>query len=276
MFPVGTALWVVMAALGCGETPTRAAEPIRYESEHFVVLDYAGIAPSLADSFARRLESDYERVATFLPNLDPPASIVANVRPGWALPSMTIGAAELTQWTANLRFDYNVHLLIHILTGYANSQFLEEGLAVYGTEVLVAGSGTVEPYRGQVPHAWMALYAIHGSVIPFDVLYAAQTVSYEPTGSIVDASAWQFFVHAGSFTRWVFDEFPPDTWWRLYDGEPPESVLGLDLAETEAQWVAAARTLYPDPAPCREALGSVGVREGFWCSLAEGRVARAR
>ena len=96
-------------------------------------------------------------------------------------------------------------------------------------------------------------------------------MTYEPTGSAVDASAWQFFIHAGSFTRWVYDEFGAAAWWRLYDSEPPDSVLDLSAEGIDSAWIAEARRLYPDPVPCRIAVGLLGLREGFWCALTEGR-----
>jgi hypothetical protein len=259
-------------AIACGEPGTEPIPFVQYESQHFVLLDYAETPASLADSLLQRLEFDYTKVVEFLPTFEAPASIVANILPGWGLPFMTRGDGELNQWANNLVFDYNVHLLIHILTDYTKSEFFEEALAVYGTEVLVPDSRTVEPYRGQVPHAWMALFAEHQTVIPLATLYEAENVVYDPEGSYVDASAWAFFIHSGSFARWIFDEYGSETWWRLYDGEVLDSVLDLRTEDVERRWVATASGLYPNPLPCREALATGGYREEFWCALAEGEV----
>jgi len=260
-------------ALACTDPPSQVIEAARYESDHFVVLDYSRLLPSVGDSFIRRLEADYEAVVDFLPRFTGPASIVANIVPGIGVPSVSLDPPiVITQWGGNLAFDYNVHLLIHAFTRYQQSQFLEEGLAVYGTELLAPDAPAVEPYRGQVPHAWVSLFAGAGTLIPFDTLYRAAGVSYEPAGSFVDASAWQFFIMAGSFTRWVFDTYGGDTFWRLFDGEDPNSLFGFSSGSAGilARWVEDAEALYPRPLTCREALLDVGVREEFWCALAEG------
>lgn len=255
--------------LACGDS-TGPVEPNRYRSARFVVIDSARVAETTVDSFIARLESDFDLVAAFLPTFEPPDSIVAYIRPGRGLPYMRREAWELAQYAEQLAFDYNVHLLVHIFTGYVKSQFLEEGIAVYGTEVLVPESRTVEPYRGQVPHAWVSLFAEHGTLIPLEIVWPAENVRFQPGGSSADASAWQFFIEAGSFTRWVFDEYGAATWRSLYDGVSPGTVLGFDLPTLETQWVAAAGALYPDPLSCAEALGEVGERESYWCARAEG------
>jgi hypothetical protein len=258
----------------CGEdvvtTPTTPPATAQYSSAHFVVMDFVGLDTALVDSMLARLEADYLAVTTFLPGFPAPDTVTVRILPGWSLPSATLGEPEITQFVENLVLDYNVHLLVHLLTGYGSSEFLEEGLAVYATELLVPESRTVEPYRGQVPHAWMSLFGQHGTVISFDVVYSARNVRFEPSGSSADASAWQLYVQGGSFTRWVFEDYGRDVWFRLYNGEDPETLLTLSVPEIEASWLAAAQALYPNPLPCAEALGTVGTREEFWCALAEG------
>lgn len=256
-------------ALACGDA-TGPAEPNRYRSDHFAVVDSARLEPAAVDAFLAGLERDYGLVAGFLPAFEPPDSIVAYIRPGSGLPYMTIGIWELAQWAGRLAPDYNVHLLIHIFTGYEKSDFLEEGIAVYGTEVLVPESRTVDPYRAQAPHAWVSLFAQHETLIPLPTAWSTRDQFYDPRGSTADAAAWQFFIEAGSFTRWVIDEYGRATWDILFTGANPFALLGFDLATLETQWVAAAQSLHPDPSPCAEVVGEVGPREEFWCARAEG------
>jgi hypothetical protein len=259
------------AAAACSETVAPPAPSITYETEHFVILDDgSGLDSVTVVALAARLELELERVGQVLTGLTPPALITARVRPGFGLPYVTASDSSLTLWSDTLALDYLPHQLTHLYTRYARREFVEEGLAVYVSELLLPDVGTVHPYRGQPPHAWVSLFQIHGSLIALSPAYAATNLGYALEGSTFDASAWQLFIEGGSFVHWVVDTYGWPAWWEAYQTDDPATALGATGTELEDGWLAATRAQYPDPVPCEEALGAVGPREEFWCRRARG------
>lgn len=241
-----------------------------YESEHFRLVDNAGLDSAAIASVQARLELEYQRVAEALPTLAPPSLLTARILAGSGIPFITTSDRSLSQWGGSLALDYLPHQLTHLFTRYVRRPFLEEGLAVYVTELILPENRTVNPYRGQPPHAWVSLYQSFSSTISLFTAYRADNFSHSASGSSADASAWQVFVEAGSFTRWVVESRGWETWWTLYDLDDLGAALGAATSELETTWLAAATAQYPDPLPCETALGSVGPRETFWCARTRG------
>jgi hypothetical protein len=221
-------------------------------------------------SLQLRLETEYARVAQALPDFPAPDSLTFNILVGAGIPFVTLSERSLNQWAENLAPDYIPHQLTHLFTGYPRRAFLEEGLAVYVTEVLLPDSRTVNPYRGQPPHAWVALFDASGSLISLYTAFRASGFSYSYQGSSADASAWQVFLEAGSFTQWLIETYGWDKWLALYTVDDFGAALGASTVDLERGWLAAVHAQYPNPLSCEEALGTVGSREEFWCRRARG------
>ncbi len=149
---------------------------------------------------------------------------------------------------------------------------MEEGLAVYTTEQLLPGVDAVSPYFRQPPHAWVSLFQSNGTLIPLSTVWEASNFAWSYGGSTADASVWQVFVEAGSFTRWVFDAFGRETWLDLYDSANLVASLGQAVEALELEWADRAAALYPSPIGCEEALAPLTTRREFWCLLANGAV----
>jgi len=263
----------VFAALACGEEPsTTPTDSARYQSARFVLFDYSSAPASLIDSMLGRLEEDYDRVGTFLPNVEAPGTVVANILPGNGIPFVEPFDGTLNQFRNDLSFDYFVHQLTHLWTRYGRRPFLEEGLAVYATEQLLPGVEAASPFYRQPPHAWVSLFQANDALIALPVAWTAANFDWSYSGSTADASVWQVFVEAGSFTRWVFDAFGRETWRTLYDTENLSSTLGQVPEALEVEWTGAAVAAYPSPMPCEEALAPLTSRREFWCFLANGPV----
>jgi len=129
------------------------------------------------------------------------------------------------------------------------------------------------PYRGQPPHAWVSLFEANGSTIPLVTALGATNLGYDYLGSSVDASAWQLFLEAASFTRWVITRYGRDAWLEWYVSDDLEGTLAATFGDLEQDWLGTARVAYPAPLPCEEALetrGPLGTREEFWCARARG------
>lgn len=270
---VGVLAGAVLALAACGDPPVAPppVEEVVYETQHFVIRDGAGLAASTVDSLEARLELEYERVAAALPALTPPEQLTVRILAGGGIPFVTPGDGSLSQWAEGLSPDYFPHQLTHLFTGYLRGGFLEEGLAVYVTELLLPDSRTVNPYRGQAPHAWVALFEQFGSTISLFTAYRAAGFSYSFTGSSADASAWQVHVEGGSFVRWVVETYGWDEWWELYQLNDLGAALRASTSELEIAWLTAARAAFPEPLDCESALGAVGSREEFWCARTRGQ-----
>jgi hypothetical protein len=247
-----------------------------YETEHFLIIDFAQLDDPAIQVVQARLEMEFERVSQALPTFTPPAQLLARIVPGNGTPFVTPAESSLTLWGDSLTLDYLPHQLTHLFTRYVRRAFLEEGLAVYVTELLLPDLPTVHPYRGQTPHAWVSLFEDHGSTIPLLTAFGATNLGYNVNGSTFDASSWQIFVEGGSFTRWVVETHGWDAWWELFEVDDLAAALGTDPAELQSLWLAEARGRYPVPLACEEALGTVGVREEFWCARARGESVATR
>lgn len=262
-----------IAACG-GETTAPLPAPNVYNTARFRIVDSTDAPADLIDTIGVHLETVLDQVLAFLPEFSAPSDTVTFfLRPGKGLPYVTPAASQMVQWRDDLALEYLPHQFVHMVSGYQRSDFLEEGIAVYTTEVLEPDNTIVYPYRGQPPHAWVSLFESYQSTIPLSTAFSAVGLAFDYTGSSPDASAWQLFIEAGSFTKWVFDVYGRDVWFRLFDLQNLGVALGASTADIEAEWLAAARDQYPDPLPCEDALATRGPltdRELFWCARARG------
>lgn len=270
---------VVAALAACSSdlppAPEPEPEPLVYEVRGFRIVDATRAAPAaLVDSIASQLEAAVAGVAAFLPEFPAPAdTITFRLLEGGGIPFVSIDDLVISQWANDLALQYLPHQVTHLFTDYRRRSFIEEGIAVYVSEMLDPSSRTTNPYRGQPPHAWVSLYEQQGSTISLFTAFRASNLGYSYTGSSPDASAWQVFVEAASFTRWVFDTYGQATWYRLYDLDDLGGALNASTAELEQAWLAAARAAFPNPLSCEEALGTLGpltTRDEFWCARARG------
>ena len=273
------AAWLSVVAMlvglvGCGSEPPTVPEPAVYYTKRFIIVDETNAPQDLIDTIGVHLETELDRTAAFLPEFPIPTdTIVFHLLDGSGSPFVSINTLELSEWRDNLSLEYLPHLFVHMLTGYTKLPFLEEGIAVYATEVLEPDSRIAHPYRGQPPHAWVSLFEQNNSTIDLLTGLSATNLGYDFAGSSFDASSWQIFIEAGSFTHWIFDAYGRDAWVRLYQTQSPGTALGSSMTDIEQAWLTAARTLYPTPLSCEDALstrGPLGEREQFWCARARG------
>jgi len=251
-------------------------EPLVYDVGGFRIEDATRQASAgLIDSIAVALGAAVTSVTGFLPEFTlPDDTITFRLLEGGGIPYVTTDALLIVQWNQDLALEYLPHQVTHLLTGYLRRPFLEEGIAVYATEVLDSTSMIMNPYRGQPPHAWVSLFEQSGSTIPLATVFAAGGLAYSYTGSSSDASAWQLFIEAGSFTRWVFAVFGRDAWLQLYESDDLATGLNGNPIDLERAWLTAARDSYPNPLTCEDALGTRGpltTRDQFWCARARGQ-----
>jgi hypothetical protein len=112
---------------------------------------------------------------------------------------------------------------------------------------------------------------MNGSAIDLATAYGAANFQFSLSGSSPDASAWQLFVEAGSFTQWVIENFGRAAWLRLFQAGSLESGLGATAAQLETQWFQATQAAYPAPRSCETALAPLDQREVYWCRRASGQ-----
>ena len=263
---------VALGLSACATTePGALPEPVVHETVRFRIVDYTEAPETLIDEVGARLEAEFDRVGGLLPEFTPPPTpITFSILPGAGIPYITPSENSITQWRDDLAPEYFAHQLTHLYTRYAQSPFIEEGLAVYVTEELQPEGETPNPFRAQSPHGWVSLYQEHESTILLATLLAATNLGYDYDGSSVDASAWQLFVEGGSFTRWLIEIHGRAPWHEFYLSGDPAVVLGQDLLAIQQAWLDHAETTFPEPVACEDALGTVGSRETFWCARARG------
>ncbi|MDH4044751.1 MAG: hypothetical protein OEW06_09855 [Gemmatimonadota bacterium] len=266
---------LVGSAGACSSPPEPTLDPLVYEVGGFRIEDGTRAASAdLIDSIAAVLGAAVADVTTFLPEFPlPDDTITFQLLPGTGIPFVSPSTLVISQWQNGLVLEYLPHQVVHLATGYRQRPFLEEGIAVYASEVLDPSSTILYPHYGQLPHAWVSLFEQQGSTIPLATAFGAAALGYDYLGSTADASAWQVTVEGGSFTRWVFDAYGRDAWLRLYDLDDLTGALGADVADLEGLWLGTARLAYPNPLSCEEALNPEGVltgREAFWCARARG------
>jgi hypothetical protein len=271
---LGTLTFVGVAG-GCGSPPEPTPEPLVYEIGGFRIEDATRTASAgLIDSIAAALGAAVTSATAFLPEFPlPDRTITFQLLAGTGIPFVSPSALVIAQWENGLVLEYLPHQVIHLATGYRRRSFIEEGIAVYATEVLDPTSSILYPYYGQPPHAWVSLFQQHGSTIPLATAFSAAPLGYDYQGSTTDASGWQLTVEGGSFTRWVFDTYGRDAWLRLYELDDLSAALDTTVADLERLWLGTARLAHPTPLACEEALNTqrpLTRREEFWCARARG------
>jgi hypothetical protein len=274
-FALAGPLAAALVAVGCGEPAALEPEPPAvYETARFRIVDSTHAPQALIDSITLLLEADLDRVLALLPDFPPPDTVwTLMLVEGYGMPFVDLADATLWQLRSSLDLDYFPHQMTHLLTEYPRRPFLEEGLAVWATEQLRPASRTVHPYRGQPPHAWVSLFQEFGSQIPISVLWDADNLGFDVNGSSADASAWQLFIEAGSFARWVMETYGRASWFYAYEVDDLAGAIGVPVADLQAGWLAATRAQFPVPLACEEALGTrgpLGSREQYWCARARG------
>jgi hypothetical protein len=266
-----------LVVLACGDmagptTPTPVVS--RYATSHFVIVDSAGASAGLIDTLKTALEDSYTKVGAFLPEFSPPPdAITMYIEPGDGLPGISASANAMAQFYNEgvLSLSYLPHQLTHLWTRYQRSGFVEEGLAVYVTTKLVPLDSHPDPYRTETPHEWTSLFSMKGSAIDLATAYVAQGFQFDLGGSSPDASAWQLFIEAGSFTQWVIENFGRAAWLRLYHADTFETGLGASAAQLQQQWFQSVQAAFPTPRACEDALAPLDTRETFWCRRANGQ-----
>jgi hypothetical protein len=269
------AVGVVVGGCGSGPPTQPALDPVVYEVNGFRIEDATRTAPrSLIDSIAAALGASVAQVTAALPEFTlRDDTITFQLLDGGGIPYVAVGDFIISQWDQDLALDYLPHQVTHLLTGYLRGPFLEEGIAVYVTEVVSPTSTITHPYRGQPPHAWVSLFEANGSTIPLATAIAARNLGFDYDGSSRDASAWQLFLEGGSFTRWVITRYGRDVWLDWYVTDDLVGALQTTFDDIERDWLSAVRLAYPNPLPCEEALETrapLTSREEFWCARARG------
>jgi len=269
---------VALAMLtGCGEVaPAPDTDALVYHVDGFRIEDATRQASTdLIDSIGAALGTAVAAVTAFLPEFAlPDDTLTFRLVDGQGIPYATPSELLVVQWVDDLSLEYLPHQIAHVLTGYTRRPFLEEGIAVYVTEAVDPASTITHPQRGQPLHAWVSLFEQHGSTIPLATAFGAGNLGFDYFGSSADASAWQLYLEAGSFTRWVFTVYGREAWLRLYDLDNLAAGLDADPLDLERDWLTAVRSAWPNPLPCEDALatlGPLGTREQFWCARARGQ-----
>lgn len=237
-------------------------------SQHFTIQNMSGATEPEVQRFTSTLEQARADVAKFL-GREPPRSIWVRLQDGRAIPSARGGMLNFYRSRNQVETSAAAHEIVHLTTGYTSSPFIEEGLAVYVAESLAPNARDLFPQFGQSVDAWVALYLKKGTFLPLAQVLDIASFDWNLDGSAGDTQAWQTYMEAGSFVRWIVESKGWNTFWKFHQTKRVSPAIGSSLAEVEREWIEHLGQKKINTRPCRQVLRQDLPRFRFWCSQVE-------
>jgi hypothetical protein len=255
-----TLLWgAALGAGGCGAT---------LGTEHFVIQNSSSAPREALIALGAELEEERLRVSRFL-RREVPTRIVVWVEDGNRVANVAGGRLNLYAQHGQIYTGAAAHELVHLTTGYTALPFLEEGLAVYVSEELDPHLTNLFPQVGQPVDGWVELFRRRDTLIPLEVAFRTQRFDWNLDGSPRDAEAWQTYVEAGSFVRFVVESKGWEAFWRLHRHQSLQTSLERSPAQLQQEWLESVSSRRKYTMPCRMALPQNRGRYRAWCERAE-------
>jgi hypothetical protein len=214
------------------------------------------------------LEVERLRVGQFL-RRDVPTRVVVWVEDGNRIANVFGGRLNLYAQHGRIYTGAAAHELVHLTTGYTSTPFLEEGLAVYVSEVLDPYRTDLFPQYGQPLDTWIELFRRQSTVMPLDVAFRTQRFEWNVEGSPRDAEGWQTYVEAGSFVRFVVESRGWEAYWKLHRQQSLETALGASPEQLQREWLDSIPAGRKNPRQCRAVLNQGRARYRAWCDRVE-------
>jgi hypothetical protein len=233
-------------------------------SQHFTIQSMSGATDRELHNFVATLEQAYTAVAKFL-GRSPPDSIWVSLEDRRAIPSARGGTLAFYRYGDRIQDEAAAHEIVHLTTGYTSSPAIEEGLAVYVAEALAPNTRNLYPQFGQAVDRWVALYHQQGTLILLERALETIAFQWNLDGSPEDTQAWQTYVEAGSFVRWIVESRGWEVFWRFHQSRSVRAALGAPVTEVEREWLRHLARQEQAPKPCRDVLAHNVPRFRFWC-----------
>jgi hypothetical protein len=238
------------------------------QSQHFTIQNMSGATDQELQTFVATLEQAYTDVAMFL-GKSPPDSIWVSLEDRRAIPSARGGKLAFYRYGGSIQSEAAAHEMVHLTTGYISSPAIEEGLAVYVAEALAPHARNLYPQFGQPVDRWVALFHQQGTLIPLERALDTIAFHWNLDGSPEDTLAWQTYIEAGSFVRWIVESRGWEVFWRFHQSRSAWAALGAPVAEVEREWLGHLARQEQTPVPCRDVLAHNVRRFRFWCQHVE-------
>ena len=258
-----------LALMGCALIVVRAGYASQgngaiVHSPHFTIQSMSGATDWELHNFVATLEQAYTAVATCL-GRSPPDSIWVSVEDRRAIPSARGGTLAFYRSGDRIQDEAAAHAIVHLTTRYTSSPAIEEGLAVYVAEALAPNARHLYPQFGQAVDRWVTLFHQQGTLIPLERALDTMSFQWNLDGSPEDTQAWQTYVEAGSFVRWLVESRGWEVFWRFHQSRSIRAALGAPVAEVEHEWLQHLARQEQAPKPCRDVLAHNVPRFRFWC-----------
>ena len=249
-------LWLIAAAVGLfSNCPTLAsAKAVYLKTPHFTV-SYENLSEEDARSFLAAAEEARSTVTAYLgKRFSQPIHIKVGEQylfPQYSQKESEIfmPANRLRKGTAQPTRSRNrspllLMLITPIVAPSTNSiwgEFLETGLRVFLQEKFGASEERAFPMLGNDLHKETArLGADYGRLIPIADVERARTWRTKMTRTRRLA-----YLEAGSFVRFLIEQYSLEKFMSWYDGKRFEEVYGQEIAQMEREWAGYIRAAQP-------------------------------
>jgi hypothetical protein len=151
-------------------------------------------------------------------------------------------------------------------------------------EALAPNARHLYPQFGQAVDRWVTLLHQQGTLIPLERALETMSFHWNLDGSPEDTQAWQTYVEAGSFVRWIVESRGWEVFWRFHQSRSIRAALGAPVAEVEREWPQAPGPPERLPSPaetcwhttCHGSGSGVGTSSGPICHPTLGGLTASR
>lgn len=236
-----------------------------YSSTHFVIYNNSGTTNAEIYELNDQLNKDMKRVCSFLKKW-PPRTVEVVIEDACSIPSAHLGKLRLYRCHNKVPVGDLIHELTHIVSGDDAPRVIREGLAVYVDTTLSADRTDNFPVYKYSLDDWMTLFLKNKTAISlFDVLRASH-FDFDIDGSPDDAKAWQIYIEAGDFVKWVIEAKGWNRFWQYYQN-PDTTIVSTDgtIQTIEDEWFKSVLDLSLAIKTCRDAFSPFESRFAYWC-----------
>lgn len=235
----------------------------------FNIHNKSNASPMEIKDLGRQLDSDLVKVKLFLKR-GAPKIVDVTIDDACKIPSAHHGNLQLYRCRNRIPVEALLHELTHIVASDKAPRVIREGLAVYVDESLSDNHVDNFPMYQQSLDAWMTLFIRKKTVISlFDVLRVS-SFDFDTAGSVDDAKAWQTYVEAGAFVKWVIEKKGWNVFWKYYQDNDPAVILSNgSIQGIEDEWFAEILKLRLSPKSCQDSFLQLTNRFKIWCEIAD-------
>ena len=115
----------------------------------------------------------------------------------------------------------------------------------------------------------MVLFIKKQRLIPLEDLLAITTFQnkFNLEGSVSDSFAWQAYIEAAAFVRWIIETRGWAFFWEYYTSPEETPFTESSIGEVEKVWMKYEKNKRESFVDCRKLLDQTNKRFKVWCSV---------